>query len=78
LLLKVIALTSLINVIASICYRFWGKWLLKAEVGIRNLFFSPQSQFRNLKEALPQFSAYFWQWSSLKLDILLPQGIFCY
>jgi hypothetical protein len=25
-----------------------------AEVGKRNFFFSPQSQFRNLKEALPQ------------------------
>jgi hypothetical protein len=24
------------------------------EVGTRNFFFSPQSQFRNLKEALPQ------------------------
>jgi hypothetical protein len=25
-----------------------------AEVGMRNFFLSPQSQFRNLKEALPQ------------------------
>jgi hypothetical protein len=28
--------------------------VLKSEVGARNFFFSPQSQFRSLKEALPQ------------------------
>jgi hypothetical protein len=84
------------------------------EVGTRNFFLSSQSQFRNLKEALPQsqfrnffrnvapqpqlrnsaiaifsevrnlrlslpqFLAYFWLWSSLKLDIFLPPGFFCY
>jgi hypothetical protein len=81
-------------------------------VGTRNFFWSPQSQFRNLKEALPQsqfrnflgnvspqpqlrnsaiaifsevhnlraslpqYSAYFWPWISLKLYIFLPPGVF--
>ncbi len=32
----------------------WYHFNIVAEVGKRNLFFSPQSQFRNLKEELPQ------------------------
>jgi hypothetical protein len=31
-----------------------------------------------LRALLPQFSAYFWPWSSLKVDIFLPPGVFCY
>ncbi len=84
------------------------------EVGKRNFFFGPQSQFRNMKEALPQsqfrnflrdvapqpqlrnsalaifsevrnlrsplpqFLAYFWPWSNLKLDLFYHQVFFCY
>jgi hypothetical protein len=44
----------------------------------RNFFRSPQLQVRNLKALLPQFTAYFWPWSSLKADIFLPPGVFCY
>jgi hypothetical protein len=44
----------------------------------RNFFRSPQLQVRNLKALLLQFSAYFWPWSSLKVDIFLPPGVFCY
>jgi hypothetical protein len=34
---------------------FWASNLhISPEVGMRNFFFSPQSQFHNLKEALPQ------------------------
>ncbi len=85
-------------------------WSIQRWAGTCNFFLSPQSQFRNLKEALPQpqfrnflrnialqlrnsattifsevrnlrasllqFSAYFWPWSSLKLDFFLPPGIF--
>ncbi len=44
----------------------------------RNFFRSPQLQVRNLRTLLPQFSAYIWPWSSLKLEIFLPPGFFCY
>jgi hypothetical protein len=43
-----------------------------------NFFQSPQLQVRKLRLSLPQFSAYFWPWSSLELDISLPPGFFCY
>jgi hypothetical protein len=46
----------------------------------------PQSQFfpksatssPQLEPSLPQFSEYFWPWSSLELYIFLPPGFFCY
>jgi hypothetical protein len=46
----------------------------------------PQSQFfpksatssPNLRPSLPQFSAFFWPWSGLKLYIFLPPGFFCF
>ncbi len=44
----------------------------------RNFFLSPQLQVRNLRASLPQFLAYFWPWSSLKLYIFYHQVFFCY
>ncbi len=46
----------------------------------RNFFCSPQRQVCNLRASLPQFSAYFWLWSSFKLYIYicLPPRVLCY
>ncbi len=37
---------------------------------------SPQLQVRNLRASLQQFLAYFWPWSSLKLDLFYHQVFF--
>jgi hypothetical protein len=43
-----------------------------------NFFLSLQLQVRNLRASRPQFPAYFWPRSCLKLYFFLLPGVFCY